>query len=282
MAWRHQLLNAFCCRTSFQVTSRSQISPRSPPYLKQRNAQMAAVASYYSHPTPASHPHQMHKSRGYRQCDTCGAAEQPGLQKFRMCGGCMITQYCSQDCQKSHWPSHKAICQHTTSVIAAAKQEPSTDENVAKNLRKFCSAHQTLLSWSAFQALQLKRLPANVRQSALLIELSARNSSDPNRRLAVASTHIVPRSYVESRDPLVAQDIQRREERCRRSGGIGTAVVMIQCGGVCQIMPVECDPPSKITWDTREDWADILTRYVESGRTDFKPITTTSKGVYYG
>jgi len=104
------------------------------------------------------------------------------------------------------------------------------------------------------------------------------SSSLPFRvpRFSIASTHVVPRTYI--RDPLVISDIQRREERCRQSGGIGTLVVIIQCGSTSQVMPVEVDPPSKITWDSREDWAQVLSHFVESGRTDFKPISTTSRG----
>jgi len=98
-------------------------------------------------------------------------------------------------------------------------------------------------------------------------------------RFAIKGTHIVPRTYVTSRDPLVAADIQRREERCRRAGGIGTAVVLIQCGAVSQVMPVEVDPPAKISWDERNDWTEVFARFVDSGRTDFKPISTTSRGL---
>jgi hypothetical protein len=43
-------------------------------------------------------------------------------------------------------------------------------------------------------------------------------------------------------------------------------------------MPVEVDPPSKISWDMRDDWARVLHHFVESGRTDFQPISTTSRG----
>jgi hypothetical protein len=185
--------------------------------------------------------------------------------------------------------------------VASTKQQPIgadyPDENIAKLLRRFTSQHTTLLGWAGFQALQLKRVPSNVRQSALLIELSPRPSSDPNRqcvislassflpsshpstcRFVVKGTHIVPRTYVTSRDPLVAADIQRREERCRRAGGIGTAVVLIQCGAVSQVMPVEVDPPAKISWDERKDWAEVLAHFVDSGRADFKPISTTARG----
>ncbi|EDQ98507.1 uncharacterized protein LACBIDRAFT_335899 [Laccaria bicolor S238N-H82] len=189
-----------------------------------------AAANYH---TPPVHPQQ--RQRGYRICDQCRTPETQSL-KFRLCGGCLVTQYC-----------------HTASVskaaIAAASSSPAADEHLAKNLRKFASAHTALLGWAGFQALQLKRVPANIRQNALLIDLSYHPHAESHRRY---------------------------------SGGIGTLVVIIQCGGVSQVMPVEVDPPAKITWDSRDDWASVLAHFVESGRTDFKPISTTSRGVYYG
>ncbi|KAI0783995.1 hypothetical protein BC629DRAFT_1594113 [Irpex lacteus] len=238
-----------------------------------------AAANYYttpSNPTP--------KQRGYRLCDKCGAIEQPNM-RFRLCGGCMTTQYCSQECQKSHWPSHKAICQHTSSQVSSSKQQSMSagvSEDIVKGLRKFTSAHSTLLGWAGFQALQLKRMPANIRQHALLVELRYQPGTDSLRRFSVKSTHIVPRTFVTDSDPLVGEDIRRREERCRKNGGIGTAVIIIQCGEISQVMPVEVDSPNKITWDMREDWSDVLRHFVDSGRTDFKPISTTSRGVVYG
>ncbi|CCM02779.1 uncharacterized protein FIBRA_04887 [Fibroporia radiculosa] len=237
-----------------------------------------AAANYFSPPT-----HAPQKQRGYRLCDQCGAVEQPTTGRFRLCGGCMVTQYCSQECQRSHWPSHKAICQHTAASKAAVTQQGALDENLVKNLRKFVSGHSTLLGWAGFQALQLKRIPSNIRQNALLIELSYRPSGpDALRRFTIKGTHIVPRTYITDNDPLVGQDIARREERCRRSGGIGTAVILVQCGDVSQVMPVEVDAPNKISWDSRDDWTDVLRHFVESGRTDFKPISTTSRGIVYG
>jgi hypothetical protein len=70
--------------------------------------------------------------------------------------------------------------------VAATRQQPISadypDENIAKLLRRFTSQHTTLLGWAGFQALQLKRVPSNVRQSALLIELTPRPSGDPHRQ----------------------------------------------------------------------------------------------------
>jgi hypothetical protein len=92
----------------------------------------------------------------------------------------------------------------------------------------------------------------------------------------------IPRSYITSRDQLVAADIQRREERCIAAGGIGTLVILIQCAGISQVMPVEVDPPASISWDERADWEMVFRKFVAEGRTDFMPISTTSQGIYYG
>jgi len=193
----------------------------------------------------------------------------------------MTTRYCSPECQKMHWSSHKAICQNIV-WLATTKQpvgSASLNESLTKDLRKFTLLHSTLLGWAGFQALQLKRMPANIRQQALLIELNRTNNCDTNHRFSIAGTHLVSRSYILARDPHVTADIQRREERCRRDGGIGTVVILIQCGSISQVIPVEMDP-IKIAWDSRKDWAQVLHHFVESGCTDFKPISTPAS-IYY-
>ncbi|GJJ09531.1 hypothetical protein Clacol_003754 [Clathrus columnatus] len=139
-----------------------------------------------------------------------------------------------------------------------------------KHLRKFTSTHSTLLAWAGFQALELKRVPSNIRKSALLVELTWRGGSDPGRRFEVASTHLVSLSILAS-DPVVCADIQRREDRSRRSGGIGTAVILLQCGRISQVMPVEVDSPAKVTWSTITEWEDLLCRWIDCGTGPFEP-----------
>ncbi|KAN0130528.1 hypothetical protein V8E53_011614 [Lactarius tabidus] len=111
------------------------------------------------------------------------------------CAEGMTTNYCSLERQKKYWPSHKAICQHTIALVAATKQQPLSadfpDENIAP----------TPLYAAA---LQFRRVPSNVRQSALLVELAIRPSGDAQRQFTITSTHIVT-----SREPLVAADVQR-------------------------------------------------------------------------
>ncbi|CAI5528501.1 unnamed protein product [Closterium sp. Naga37s-1] len=60
-----------------------------------------ATATQRSGPAP---------SRG-RVCGAAGCERvECGGVKLRSCGGCGKVAYCSRDCQKAHWPSHKPTC----------------------------------------------------------------------------------------------------------------------------------------------------------------------------
>ncbi|KAF8527993.1 hypothetical protein BU17DRAFT_38359 [Hysterangium stoloniferum] len=222
------------------------------------------------------------RPRGYRVCDNCGTVESSQIQ-LKICGSCKVTQYCSRDCQRAHWKFHEALCKHTQSTIKSARNHYDRDSSTArsasdssqpvdisKHLRRFTSAHSTLFGWAGFQALELKRIPSNIRKSALLIELTWRGGSDTSRRFEVVTTHLVPLSILAS-DPVVCADIQRREDRSRRSGGIGAAVVILQCGRISQVMPVEVDSPAKVPWATMSDWEDFLSRWIDCGSGPFEP-----------
>ncbi|KAF8996898.1 hypothetical protein BDQ17DRAFT_1512961 [Cyathus striatus] len=219
------------------------------------------MAQQRTTPIPQAHlptlttpiPSSTSSKRGYRLCDECGAIEGPSA-RFRLCGGCMTTQYCSQECQKRNWPTHKSLCQHTTSQLHAfSNPSPAAgDENLTKNLRKFTT-------------LRVPLNPSAIRHHALLIELT---SSPSKSKFKISQTHIVPLTYV--RDALVIKDIQRRDERCRANGGLGAMVVLLQCGSVSQVMPVEVDRPECVGWSVRDEWEGVVRGWVESGRGEFR------------
>jgi hypothetical protein len=44
-----------------------------------------------------------------RTCDMCGRQE-TGSVLLKRCGRCLVTMYCSRECQKKSWKSHKKVC----------------------------------------------------------------------------------------------------------------------------------------------------------------------------
>jgi len=45
-----------------------------------------------------------------RRCLSCKAREVLGGIKMKVCTDCRVATYCSSDCQRKHWPEHKAVC----------------------------------------------------------------------------------------------------------------------------------------------------------------------------
>jgi hypothetical protein len=55
-----------------------------------------------------------------RRCDACGA-KSASLKKCGACGG-RGASYCSQDCQRAHWPEHREECRRHRGGAGAAPQ----------------------------------------------------------------------------------------------------------------------------------------------------------------
>lgn len=199
----------------------------------------------------------------------------------------MTTQYCSQDCQKAHWSAHKAICQHTVAQQTSHSHTPShyphnspiEYEDTVKALRKYTSTHTALLGWAGFQALRLKKVPANIRHSILIVNLARGDAASRRTKSASAfrfhSTQILPLAAYLT-DPLILADIARREQRSRASGGVGCLIVVLKVlgagaeagagGEINQVVPVEVDRVEGIQWAERADWENVLREALESGR----------------
>ncbi|EJD36638.1 hypothetical protein AURDEDRAFT_74033 [Auricularia subglabra TFB-10046 SS5] len=214
---------------------------------------------------------------GHRECDQCGKMESnsEGIHLL-VCGGCKFAAYCSKACQKEHWPSHKPICRFTVATVGASRAEGRfaggqyPTPNLAKYLRKFCSVHTTLLGWAAYQALALKRNPRKLQTTGLLLELTYAPSAP--LRFKLQDHHIIPRAFLAKHaDPLVIEEVNRREARARSTGGVGCAVILVQCGNMAEVMPVEFDHPDRLPWADREDWDDVLEWSIMVGRGGFTP-----------
>jgi ankyrin repeat protein/uncharacterized protein YjgD (DUF1641 family) len=49
-------------------------------------------------------------------CAACGTNSIPTDAAFKRCSRCKAVQYCSKDCQRTHWPVHKASCAAATAT----------------------------------------------------------------------------------------------------------------------------------------------------------------------
>ncbi|GBF88829.1 hypothetical protein Rsub_01730 [Raphidocelis subcapitata] len=66
-----------------------------------------------------------------RVCAGCGLQrESAGAARLRLCTGCSgkgpagRVLYCSTDCQRAHWPAHKAYCKKAAAAAAAERSAP--------------------------------------------------------------------------------------------------------------------------------------------------------------
>jgi len=51
-------------------------------------------------------------------CTQCG--QERSRDGIKMCGGCKIAMFCSKECQKAHWPTHKRVCRLGSSGLATS------------------------------------------------------------------------------------------------------------------------------------------------------------------
>ena len=68
-------------------------------------------------------------------CAHCGCPES-AIHPLRYCDGCRQVKYCSQECQKKNWKSHKTFCQ------VYSKEQTSTSEPALK-VCDFCGILET-------------------------------------------------------------------------------------------------------------------------------------------
>ena len=78
-------------------------------------------------------------------CENCGKS---GIEKLRKCGRCKISYYCSSECQKVRWDSHKLECSDDEDLNAikslVRKWETDKDDMYFKlfdRYKEFCGCH---------------------------------------------------------------------------------------------------------------------------------------------
>ena len=60
-------------------------------------------------------------TEAWRSCNMCEKTENALRKKLSACASCGRAWYCSRECQKSHWKSHKAFCKNIVRNIGSQK-----------------------------------------------------------------------------------------------------------------------------------------------------------------
>ncbi|KAK0468592.1 hypothetical protein IW261DRAFT_1573686 [Armillaria novae-zelandiae] len=79
----------------------------------------------------------------HHACGGCFSCPNAGERQYPRCVGCSTTYYCSQQCQKAHWPQHKAMCKERKTIRAQLKES----EEKARLAGQVYYDPRTLTAW---------------------------------------------------------------------------------------------------------------------------------------
>ncbi|KAF8190340.1 hypothetical protein K438DRAFT_1831891 [Mycena galopus ATCC 62051] len=96
----------------------------------------------------------------YRTCATCYKPETKEL-KHRRCGKCQKPAYCSKECQREGWPTHKKTCQLQLQNRESLPAKGTEERDALSDIKRWFSKHTQLLVYTAMNAMKLHH-PANV------------------------------------------------------------------------------------------------------------------------
>ncbi|KAF8175907.1 hypothetical protein K438DRAFT_1847259 [Mycena galopus ATCC 62051] len=201
------------------------------------------------------------------QCQFCYKSKGSGVT-LQKCAGCKIDLYCSKECQKSAWKTHKPKCL----LNQRAKSDlPVEHVDTLKMLRGFTSKHRPSIAQASVMALDVFADPARAERDLLMIRLRPRpDSSRLETSFVVTSINIVPIDTFPTAQELYTQLKQASDDN-KRTGMAGAIFVLLmdiesKAANVTAVgfpRKMEGVPPSLGSSTCWEDW---LTARLDSGR----------------
>ncbi|KAH8833159.1 hypothetical protein DL96DRAFT_1811681 [Flagelloscypha sp. PMI_526] len=180
---------------------------------------------------------------------------------IRTCGGCRSSSYCSRECQKTHWPSHKVICKlNQSSRAITSGQSPATPKGkqaiyvppsqnpskVMEDLGKWVKHHRTWLSHCVYYAGQLRRF-ANRRgsagpQDAVHIEVEVHDTHRKSYTFTFKKAYTVPLKSVldaaqASSDPGSREGLIAHLSGTQTKSDMLRTVAVLSCEGMIRTIP---------------------------------------------
>ncbi|KAJ7101960.1 hypothetical protein C8R44DRAFT_988280 [Mycena epipterygia] len=189
------------------------------------------------------------------QCQYCYKSRGPGVS-LQKCGGCQSALYCSKECQKNGWKTHKAKC----ALNQRAKELPVERVDTIKTLRGFTAKHRPTIAEAGIRALNVLVDPARAERDILMIYLRPRRDS---KRVETAffatAANIVPiETFPMAQQQELRGQLKQASEDNIRSGMAGAIFVFLleTETGMSNVAPVGFPkaspgimPPLGISWE---------------------------------
>ncbi|KAJ7226789.1 hypothetical protein GGX14DRAFT_417388 [Mycena pura] len=154
------------------------------------------------------------------QCQHCWKSKGDGVS-LRKCAACKVDLYCSKQCQRSAWKSHKAKC------LLNQRNLPVAQMDALKDLRSFTSKHRPTIAEAGIRALGVLADPSRAEQDVLMILLRRRmDSKRVETSFFVTSAIVAPLDSFPTAQEMRGQLKQASEDN-KRSGMAGAIFVLL-------------------------------------------------------
>jgi len=108
------------------------------------------------------------------KCSYCAA--DCGKASLRKCSSCKLSRYCSRECQKKAWKTHKASCNTTANMLANLVNDPE-GRSLNDTFSRWLNSWKPILYGYALDALDLANHPADrLATHNVVIEIEKRPS----------------------------------------------------------------------------------------------------------
>ncbi|KAF7343749.1 hypothetical protein MSAN_01955500 [Mycena sanguinolenta] len=137
---------------------------------------LQSLLSSPTHDLPMFHdgsPYHTHQ-----KCSHCFQVQRSHQAKLSLCAMCRVEMYCSKECQKAHWPAHKAQCKvYKAERLAVA--EKTGIESAQADCHAWIKYFDTPIKNCAIAAMRLPETPHMERTE--IFSLTIHHKGDPSR-----------------------------------------------------------------------------------------------------
>ncbi|KAJ6500875.1 hypothetical protein C8R45DRAFT_82773 [Mycena sanguinolenta] len=181
------------------------------------------------------------------RCDNCHKTAKEVGKKLRVCSACSSApsvRYCSVECQRQHWKTHKVYCKKVTSGellreamslpagnIAGERQGNRLTGEVFRDLKAWAEVYNgdclTVVAWHALGLLQ----DIEARKSKiLLLGLRRTSSEDPKTFYTLKDVCVVPlvdaKRIFKNHSPNPLRILRDNDTERQKDGAIGAMLVV--------------------------------------------------------